>query len=55
MRNLLKTDPAITFDHMHPDESVNTAGNKTGNFVIIFLLEAITILALLGFMILLMN
>ena len=56
MKNFLKTDPAITFDHMHTDEQSNeTTNNKISSHVLLFVMEIITIGALLGFMILLMN
>lgn len=56
MKSNFKVDPAITFDHMHTEEQSNTTSNhKINSTVFLFVMEMITIGALLGFMILLMN
>ena len=56
MKNISKIDPVITFDHMHPDEK-NSSGaeHRISGHVILFVLEIATVIALLGFMLLLMQ
>lgn len=56
MKSNFKVDPAITFDHMHTEEQNNSAANsKINNHVLSFVIELITIGALLAFMIMMMN
>jgi hypothetical protein len=56
MKSTFKVDPAITFDHMHTEEDNHSVSHhKLSNNVLLFVMELVTIGALLGFMILLMN
>ena len=57
MKSNFKVDPAITFDHMHTDEKGNdmTQHKFSSQVMLLFVMELITISALLGFMILMMN
>ena len=56
MKNIYKTDPTITFDHMHTEEQSQTASeNNRSSMVILFVIEICTVLSLLGFMFLLMK
>jgi len=56
MKHNYKTDPAITFDHIHTDSgSRNEVSNKINGQRILFILEIVVLLSLLGFMILLLN